>query len=216
MTKTGEAARPHLDLEPESFVDTVQEYQKQIIIGVIVAAVAVGGFWMWRRSAEIRETRAMEAYTAAEAAFGGGNAQLAQPELERVATRWPGTTAGTQSAMLLAQVLYDQGKHADGIQRLEGALGGAPEALKAGVLSLIAGGHEAAGQSAEAAKRFEEAVEATEFTLDKDQFRMAAARNHVAAGNVAAGRTIYQAIAGREDSQYAGEASVRVGELIGK
>jgi hypothetical protein len=216
MTKTGEAARPRLDLDPESFADRVQEYQKQILIGIVVVAVTIGGIWMWRRSAEIRETRAAEAYSAAEAAFRAGNPQLAQPELERVIQRYEGTTAGTQSAMLLAQVLYDQGKFSEGIQRLESAVGSVEKPLKSGVLSLIASGHEGAGEPADAAKRFNEAATAAEFALDRDQFRMAAARNHVAAGEIVEGRAIYQDISAREDSQYAGEASVRLGELTGK
>lgn len=216
MTKTGAAARPQLDLEPESFAETVQLYQKPIIIGAIVLLAAVGGIWMWRRSVEIRETRATEAFVAAENAYAAGNPQLAQPELERVLGRYPGTTAGAQSAMLLAQVLYGQGKHAEGVTKLEAALADAPAALKPAMLSLLAGGHEGAGQPAEAAKRFEEAAAATEFPLERDQHRMAAARNLVAAGDVAAARTIYESIAGREDAQHAGEASVRLGELTGK
>lgn len=216
MTKTGEAARPRLELEPESFGETLQQYQKPIIIGAIVLAAAFGGTWMWLRSAEIRETRAAEAYTAAEAAFGAGNAQLAQPELERVFTRYTGTTAGTQAGMLLAQVLFDQGKFAEGLTQLETALAKAPKPLRAGVLSLMGSGHEGAGQFAEAAARFIEAAGATEFALDADQFRMSAARNHVAAGNVAGARAIYEEISGREDYEFAGEAAVRLGETMTK
>lgn len=216
MTKTGAAARPQFDLEPESLADTLQQYQKQIIIGVIVVAAAVGGIWMWRRSVDIRETRAAEAFAAAENAFAGGNPALAQPELERVLTRYPGTTAGAQSAMLLAQVLYGQQKYADGVAKLEASLGAAPAPLKPAMLALMAGGHEGAGQPVEAAKRFEEAATATEFELERDQHRMAAARNHVAAGNIAGARTIYESIATREDAQHAGEANVRLGELVGK
>ena len=47
-------------------------------------------------------------------------------------------------------------------------------------------------------------------------YRMSAARNHVAAGNVAVARSIYEDIALREDASYAGEAKLRLGELMGK
>ncbi|MHB1298085.1 MAG: tetratricopeptide repeat protein [Gemmatimonadaceae bacterium] len=216
MTRTGAAARPSLDLEPESLADTVQFYQKQIIIGAIVIAVAVAGVWMYRRSADIKETRAAEAYAAAETAFGAGNVALAQPELERVLSRYAGTTAGTQSAMLLAQLLFDQGKPAEGLAQLQRALDKSPEALKPGLLNLIGSGHEAAGESKEAADAFQRAAAATKFATEKDQLRMSAARNLMAAGNVAGARAIYEEIAGREDSDYAGEARVRLGETIVK
>ncbi len=213
MTKTGVAARPTLDIEPETFLETLEMYQKPIIVGVIAVAVAVGSIWMWRRSVEIRETRAAEAYVAAEAAFGAGNTQLAQPELERVLERYAGTTAGTQSAMLLAQVLYDQGKFAEGVTRLETALGRAPEALRPGLLSLMANGQEGAGESKKAAESFEKAAAAATFEIDRDQLRMSAARNHLAAGDSASARAIYESIASRDDSEFAGEARVRLGEI---
>lgn len=216
MTRTGEAARPSLDLEPESFADTVQLYKKQIIIGAIVVAAAVAGGWMYYRSVDIKETRAAEAYAAAEMAFGAGNAALAQPELERVFSRYAGTTAGTQSAMLLAQLLFDQGKHADGLAHVQRALDKSPEALKPGLLSLMGSGHEAAGDSKAAADAFQRAAAATDFATEKDQLRMSAARNLMAAGDVAAARKIYEEIAGRDDSEYAGEARVRLGEAIVK
>lgn len=216
MTKTGAAARPTMDVEPESLAETFELYKKPILITVAVLAVGGFGAWMWHRSGEIKETRAADAYATAEQAFVAGNVALAQPELERVATRYPGTTAGTQSAMLLAQVLFDQGKFAEGIGQLERALGGAADPLKAGMLGLIGAGHEGAGQAAEAAQAFERAAAQAEFESDRDRYRMAAARNMVSAGNVTGARSIYEAIAAREDSDYAGEARVRLGETTGK
>ncbi len=216
MTKTGEAARPTLNLEPESFADTVQMYQRPIMIGVIILTVGVGGWWLWTRSAQIKETRAAEAHSVAESAFGAGNFALAQPELEKVSVRYAGTTAGTQSAMLLAQVLYDQDKHADGIAALERALGSAPKTLKAGVQGLIASGLEDSGKPAEAATAFERAAAASEFVEDREMYKMEAARNHTTAGNAAAAKALYEEIVTREDSPYVGEAKVRLGEITSK
>lgn len=216
MTKTGEAARPSLTLEPESLGDTLVRYQRPILIGAIVLVAGLGGVWMWRRSAEVKESRAAEAYASAEAAFGAGNTVLAQPELEKVATRYVGTAAGTQAAMLLAQILFDEGKHADGIAGLERALASAPEALRAGTQALIAAGHEASGKPAEAATAFERAATAAAFVEDREMYRMEAARNHLTAGNVAAAKAIYEAIVSREDSPYVGEAKVRLGEITSK
>lgn len=216
MTKTGEAARPTPTIEPETFAETWLLYQKQIIIGAIVIAAAGGGVWMWRRSAQIKEERASEAFQVAEASYMGGNQALAVTELEKIVGRYKGTTSGTQAAMLIAQSLMEQGKYAEGIAQLEAALGSAPEALKAGLHALIGAGHEGAGKPAEAAASYGRAAAASQFEIDRDMQRMEQARNLVAANDAAGARKLYEEIAARDGSPFAGEARVRMGELTGK
>lgn len=216
MTKTGEAARPTPEVDAESITDWLITHQRSVIIGAIVIAAGVGGGWLWKRSAEIKEGRAEEAYLSAEAAFIAGNVPLAQAELEKITVRWAGTSAGTQAAMLMAQLLYDQGKYAEGIAQLDGLTSKAPKLLRAGVQALIAGGHEGAGQPAEAATAFALAAQSAQFTLDRQMYRMEQARNLVAAGDVAGARAIYSEIRVLDDSPHAGEAKVRLGELIAK
>ncbi len=217
MTKTGAAARPTLDLdEPDTVVEFLQYHSKPIIIGVIVVAAAVGGVWMWQRSAEIKEARAGAAYAAAENVYAAGNAPLAQPELEQTVERYPGTAGGAQAAMLLARINFEVDSFAAGIAAVEQALPEAPEALEAGLLGLLGDGHESMGEHAQAASAFQRAAEATQFADERDRYRLAEARNRTAAGQVAEARAIYESIADREDSSYAGEAKVRLGELLGK
>lgn len=216
MTKTGDAARPSLALEPESLVDTLQRYQRPILIGAILVLAGIGGTWMWRRSAEIKETRAAEAYATAEAAFGAGNPQLAQPELEKAVTRFRGTAGGTQSAMLLARILFDQGKYDDGLKALNEALGASPSTLRASLHGLIGAGLEASGKPAEAATAYERAAETAAFREDQELYRMEAARNHLEAGNLTAAKGLYEGVAARDDSPFLGEAKVRLGEITGK
>lgn len=216
MTKTGEAARPTPTIEPETFAETWLLYQKQIIIGAIVIAAAGGGFWMWRRSAQIKEEKASAAFQVAEASYMGGNQALAVTELEKIVGRYKGTTSGTQAAMLIAQSLMEQGKHAEGIAQLEAALASAPAALKSGLQALIGAGLEGAGKPAEAAAAYARAAESAQFEIDRDMHRMEQARNLVAANDVAGARKIYESISTRDDSPFAGEARVRLGELTGK
>jgi predicted negative regulator of RcsB-dependent stress response len=216
MTKTGEAARPSLALEPETLLDTASRYQKPIIIGAIILAASIGGLFLWKRSGEIKETRAGEALAAAETAFGAGNPQLAQPELEKIVQRYRGTNGGTQAQLLLAQIQFEAGEHDAGISGLETAMESSPEHLKAGVMAMIARGHEGAGRFEEAAAGFERAAGAASVVTVKDMNRMDAARNHAAAGNSAGAIEIYESIANREDSQFAGEAKVRLGEIMAK
>lgn len=200
-------------MDPDSLLDTVIKHQKTIIVAAIVLAAAAAGGWLWKRSAEIKEIKAAEALTEAEGAFGAGNYQLAQPELERIFTRYKGTSAGTQAAMLLAQIHLDT-KNADaGLIQLKSAVGSAPKEMKPQVMAMIAAAHEAAGQRAEAAAEYEKAASAARFREEREALEMSAARNHAAAGNTAAAIAIYQTISTKEDSQFNGEAKVRLGEI---
>lgn len=203
-------------LEPESIAETFQTYQKQILIGVIALAAAGGGFWMWKRSAEIREGRAGEAYQAAEGAFASGNMPLAQTELEKVTGRYAGTASGTQAAMLLAQVHYGQGKYDDGMKVLEAAASKAPASLKAGIQALMGAGFEGTAKPAEAAAAYGKAAELSQFDIDRDMYRMEQARILAATGDAAGAGKIYLEIGQREDSPFAGEAKVRLGEQQSK
>lgn len=213
MTKTGEAARPPLDLDPESVLDTVKANQRPILIGTIVLAVIAGSFWFFERSKAIKEGRAEEAHAQAENAYVSGNLPLAQTELQKVVDRYKGTVAGTQSAMLLAQVLFDQGKYAEGIKQLEALKGSVPKSMETGVLALTAAGQEGEQKFEEAAKSYEAAAKAAVFEADQQQFKSDAARNYLAAGKIAEAKKLFEELAGINDSPYAGEARVRLGEI---
>jgi predicted negative regulator of RcsB-dependent stress response len=213
MTKTGDAARPLLDQESLTALETLQKYQRPITIGAIVVAVGLGGGWLYQRSAEIKETKGAQALGQAEAAYSAGNTPLAQEELAKVVTRYAGTTAGAQAALLGAQLHYEAGHIDSGVTQLTTALGKAKAFQKTGLLALRAAGKGTAGQHAEAATDFEAAAAAARFQQEKDQYMMEAARQHVMAGNVEAARSTYQSIANREDSAHSTEARLRLGEL---
>ncbi len=204
------------ELDAETIAETFQKYQKPIIGAVIVLAAAGGGFWMWRSSAQIRETRAGQAYQVAEGAFASGNMPAAKVELEKITGRYAGTAAGTQASMLLAQLLFDEGKFDDGLKVLQAAAGKAPESLVAGLQGLIAAGYEGAGKAAEAAAAYEAAASRAQFAVDRDQYRMERARVLVGSGDAATAKAIYEEIGGRDDSPFAGEAKVRLGEIAAK
>lgn len=214
MTKTGLEATPERDLDPETLMETLVRFQRPLIIGAIVGAVLLGGGWMMKRSSEIRETRALDALASGEQAYASGNAALAQVEFEKVVGRYLGTAAGTQAALMSAQLYFEAGNVDSAMSRLEAALTKAPKHLRSGVLAHLAAGHALAGRPAEAASAFERAAEAARFTQEKDELRMDAARQHLAAGNVDAARAIFTEISEREDSANAAEAKMHLGELI--
>jgi predicted negative regulator of RcsB-dependent stress response len=213
MTKTGDAARPLLDQESLTALETIQKYQRPITIGAIVVAVGLGGGWLYMRSAEIKETKAAQAMGQAEAAYSAGNTPMAQEELAKVVTRYAGTAAAAQAALLGAQLHYEEGELDSGVALLTSSIGKAKGYQKPGLLALRAAGKGTAGQHAEAAADFEAASAAARFQQEKDQYMMEAARQHVQAGNFEAARRTYSAIANREDSAHSTEARLRLGEL---
>jgi len=216
MAKTGDGAFERLDLESDSFLDTLRKYQRQITIGAIVVAVGVGGGWMLIRSRQIRELRAGEALVAGESAFARGDVPVARAELAKVHTRYAGTSAGTQAVLLFAQIAFEAGQVDSGMVVLAGPGSKAPKHLRPAVFAMEAAGHALAGRPAESAAAYERAAAAAQFRPEAEQYQMEAAKQHIAAGNSAAAKALYEAIADREDSANSGEARVRLGELAVK
>jgi predicted negative regulator of RcsB-dependent stress response len=217
MTKTGDAARPPLEpLDSASPTELFQRYQKPILIGVIVLGVAGGGLWLAQRSAQIKETRGGEALLLAESAYATGGPAAAQAELQKVYTRYAGTAAGTQAALLSAQWYYEAGQADSGLMAVEAGLAKAPAFQRSGLLAMQAAGKSMKGDHAGAAADFEAAAAATVLDAERDSYRMEAARAFVLAGDTASAERIYSDVAGREDSAYAGEARLRLGEIKAK
>ncbi len=213
MTKTGDAAPPPLALDADTLGDSIQRYQRPLVIGAIVVAAGIGGVYLMKRSADIKETRGMQALAAAEAVYGSGNTEAAQAELGKVVARYAGTGAGTAAALLSAQLSFEDGKVPEGLAVLDQAVGKAKAHQKAGLLALRAAGKATGGQAAEAAKDYEAAAAAAQFRQEREQYQMEAARQHVSAGNIAAAKKLYEAISSLEDSAHSSEARLRLGEL---
>lgn len=217
MTKTGDAARPTLEtVDSATAAELFQRYQKPILIGVIALGVAGGGLWLASRSAQIKEVRGAEALAAAEAAYTGGGQAAAQPELQKVLTRYAGTAAGTQAALLSAQWYYEAGQADSGLASVSAGLAKAKRHQRAGLLAMQAMGKGMKGEFAAAAKDFEAAAAAAALESERDGYRMDAARSYAAAGDTAAAARIYEEIAERDDSGYSTEARLRLGEIKAK
>ncbi|MEW5918759.1 MAG: tetratricopeptide repeat protein, partial [Gemmatimonadota bacterium] len=112
------AARP-LDGDGSAFFDWIRTHSRAatyVAVGVVAVAAAV---YMWRRSDAIKEQRAEQSLIAAARTFQSGNRPLAQSDLEKLVARYGSTSAGAQGRLLLAQILYDQGKVDSGLKVLE-------------------------------------------------------------------------------------------------
>jgi predicted negative regulator of RcsB-dependent stress response len=217
MTKTGDAARPTLDMnDSASVVEVFQRHQRTIVISAVVLLAVVGGLWMSRRSGEIKEQRATEALAVAETAYSTAGIPAAQVEMQKLITRYAGTSAATQAAMISAQWSYEADQPDSGLVAIAAALPKAPRAMRAGLLALQAMGKGMKGDHAGAAADFEAAAGATQLTADKDGYLMEAARSFHAAGDNASAERLYGAIAAREDSQFSNEARLRLSEIKAK
>lgn len=195
----------------ETFFDWVQANTRKISIGgmVVVAAAAIG--LLWRASADKKEVRASQALAAAQTVVLSGNAALAQSDLQALIRRYGGTKAEVQARMLLAQVLFNQGKMEDGLKELEAIGPSGPYA--ASFHALKGAGLEQSGKPAEAAPEYERAAAAADTEIGKAAYRSDAARAYLAAGNRDAAIKIWESMAADDASPLAGEARIRVGEL---
>lgn len=196
-----------------SFTDWYWKNRKLVGIGAALVAVAAAGVWFYMRSAQIKRANAERGLGQAKQSLSAGNAPLAMTDLQRVATRYKGTPAGIQAAMLLAQLNYEQGKFAEGIRLLEDVRADA-KVSQAPVLGLIADGQAAQGKADDAAAAYRKAAEATTAPGERSLYLAKAGRILMAAGKNAEARALWQQLADDPEAVTVhSEAAVRLGEL---
>jgi predicted negative regulator of RcsB-dependent stress response len=204
-------ARPTLEDHGETIFGWVQEHSRQLLIGAVAVAALAGGFALYDRNRASEAQRAEQALSAAERSVYSGNLPLAQSDLRKVVERYKGTPAADRANLLMAQVLYDQGKYAEGIKQLEALTGS--KSLGASAEGLTATGYEALGKYKEAADHFGRAAAASTFDVDRANFKASAARAFTSAGDAASAKKIWTELATDPAGPAAGEARVRLGEL---
>ena len=183
------------------------------VLAVIAAvAVIIVGYRWWDES---KREDASAALYQAQTPLAQGNFKDAEPALERVVNKYGGTAAGQQAALVLAQVRYENGKHAEGIKGLEDALGSANDDFKPAFEQMIAMGYEAQGKREEAAAHYGKAAELAKFDAEKAQYQASQARHLMAAGKSAEAKAIWEQLSQREDLPVYQEARVRLGEIQG-
>lgn len=199
----------------QSISEWLQVHTRAVWIGAAVVVVAAAGYWFYMRSAEIKRLNAERILIQAKQSLAAGNPALAQTDLQRVAARYTGTPAGSQAAMILAQLEYDQGKYAEGIKVLEPyQTSSAAGPNVAAVWSLTADGQLALGKAADAASSYQKAAEATSLPGERSMYLAKAGRSYMSAGKVAEARTIWERLATDPDAlAFRNEAAIRLGEL---
>ena len=187
------------------------------ILGALVA-VAAASTWFFLRSAEIKRLNAERGLSQARQSMSAGNNALAVTDLQRVASRYVGTPGGVQAAMLLAQLNYDQAKHAEGLKALEpyeSQSAAGPEL--ADVWSLVGDGQIAIGRGADAVASYQKAVDATTMPGARAVLSAKLARALMATGKDIEARAIWEKLAADPDAAMVkSEAQIRLGELATK
>jgi predicted negative regulator of RcsB-dependent stress response len=188
-------------------------HKRQVSWALLALAVAIGGIWYLQRSRSLREQHAERAYFQARQSANAGNLPLAVSDLKKVVTRYEGTRGGTQAAIFLAQSLYEQKNHKEGIAELKKALPKASEDFVPSIHVLVANGHEELKEFGPAAEEYKAAAAATDFPAEKAQHQARAARAYMAAGKPEEAKAIWTELAKDESGPMAAEARVRLGEI---
>ena len=210
------ASRPKAEPKAESFLDWFRINSRIVAIAAVVVAAAVFGFWFYTRSNVLKAENADRRLLAAKQSLGSGNLPLAQSDLKKVADQYPGTSAGAEAGMLLAQVKLEQNDVQGATTTLrELAAKNESGPYAAPIRTLLGDALSQAGKHAEAAAEYERASTLTQGPNARALLLGKIARAYAAAGNTAKARTAWEALANQSDSpSMAAEARIRLGELL--
>jgi predicted negative regulator of RcsB-dependent stress response len=197
----------------ETLFDSLRAHSRTAVIAVVAVTAVAGAVALYNWSKAKESVRAEQALFDAQRTLGGGNVAQAQTELQKLTTRYDGTPAADQANVLLAQVMYDQGKYAEGLAILAKLENEVEDEHRPAIHALRAAGHEQLGKPAEAAAEYQRAAAASEFELDRANFQANAARAFMVAGNKAEAQRLWTELARDPRGPLAGEARVRLGEL---
>lgn len=214
MAKSPSAPVLSLDDDGESLVDWLQANSRVVLSVLGGAAVIAAAVVLWRSSVSTKMSRASAALSTAQLPFQAGDYKSAETELAKVATRYAGTMAGAQAAMLQAQAMFEQEKFKDGVAALQKGMAAAPAEAKASFQQLLAVGAEGLGDWAGAAKLYSDAAAATSAGSEKALLQASQARALTKAGKGAEAMVIWRSLASDESGPVVQEARVRMGELM--
>jgi len=216
MTTPNIPARKRSGADEETMTEWFMLHQREVAWAIVALAIIVGGYWYYERSQSLKAQRAETAYFQARQSAAAGNLPLAVSDLQKVVSRYEGTSAGTQAAITLAQTLYDQKKFKEGLEVLKAAEAKAANDFTASIHILEAAGHEELKDLVGAAEQYKLAAQVTRFPADKAEYQSAAARDYMAAGKTEEAKAIWTELVKDETGPGAAEARVRLGEIEAK
>jgi predicted negative regulator of RcsB-dependent stress response len=199
----------------DSLLGSLQLHSKKILAAAVGLAAIAGAAYLYNASEATKGVAAERAYYQAQQSVAAGNLPLATTDMRKAADRFRGTAAGNQAALTLAQLLYDQGKFAEGVAAAE-RVSPETDTQRASKEALVAAGLEGQRKFAEAAARYRAAAGATKLASEKAALRASEARALTAAGKPAEARAIWTELSADPASTLADEAKIRLGELTAK
>jgi predicted negative regulator of RcsB-dependent stress response len=203
--------------EPVDLMQWLSHNRQWLSIAASVVVVGGGGWWVYNQSRITKEVNASKALSLAKQSIGAQNPALAKSDLEKLVARYGGTGAGSEGAMLLAQLDFDQNKYQEGITVLDNATKAASQPMESELRALLGDGYLSMKNPAAAAKQYEKAADLTERDLERSNQKARAARAYAAAGDSAKSRQIWSELASNtKNPSVAAEAKVRLGELTAK
>ncbi|HJU90346.1 MAG TPA: tetratricopeptide repeat protein [Gemmatimonadaceae bacterium] len=188
---------------------------KQIAIGAVFVLGVVGGVYLYREASEAKERNAARQLSSAAGSLQSNNIPLATRDLEQLVTRFEGTRSAQEGALILTQLLYEQGRYQDGINRIEPLTRSEEPHIAASAHNLVGAGYEQLSQFPKAAESYQKAAETTKFPNEKAAYLASAARAYGGAGNLAEAKKIWTQLAEdpRTPAATSSEARVRLGEI---
>lgn len=214
-----ETAKARFRADDESTIDSLMGWfhlnSRQALMILAGLAIVIAGWWFYSRSQALKSQKAERAYFEALQVAGSGNIPLAMSDLKKMAVRYEGTRAAIQGTIALTQLLFEQGKYAEGMTELNKIdEGDARKAFMGSALHrLRAAGLEQQGQFDAAAAEYGKAAEVATFPADKSLYKGDQARALTTAGKRTEAKAIWTELAADEQSAVASEARVRLGEL---
>jgi predicted negative regulator of RcsB-dependent stress response len=203
--------------EPLDLMQWLAHNRQWLTIAASVVVVGAGGWWVYNQSRITKEVNASKALNLAKQSIGAQNPALAVSDLQKLVSRYSGTGAGSEGALLLAQLDYDANKFQEGITVLEDAAKSAPQPMESEIRGLLGDGYLSLKNPSAAAKEFEKAADLTDREIDRASQRARAARAYAAAGDSAKSRQIWGDLSTQtKNPSVAAEAKVRLGELTAK
>lgn len=172
-----------------------ETHKGQVVGGLVVVALLVAGFFVYRGMSRSAEAQASEDYLRARQALSVGNYPLAASDLQSFVSRHGGSRYADDARFFTALAHYRAGQYGEAIRTLEEFLdrhGDSPFADNA--RWMLAAAHQEAGQFDRAVAAYREAIAEADYDAQKARLHEALAAVYAAQGRTEEAAEQYRAI----------------------
>lgn len=188
--RTTAASDDALDIRMAEWVEWGRKNARAILIGAVVALVAVGGFLAYRMSAASRAARASEAFLEVQQSLATVDSAAAATSLQNFIRRYDGSVEADEARLELGQRRMAAGQVKQAIPLFrEVSDGGSPLAFQG--TTLLAAAQARDGQAAQAVQTYMRAADDAELAFQEQEALSEAALLHEAAGNFGEAAKVY-------------------------